>query len=269
MSTDLPLNTPVEPGSNSPPAAAEAAPVPNPEAIASVEKAIADRPDTRVARAPVAIGNMGLAPTDLESAWRLAKVFAASELVPKNFRGRPEDVLVAIELGLEVGLAPMQALQSIAVINGRPTLWGDGFLALLLASPQYRNHDEYYEVTDTKTGAVARRDGVTAEDLTHPTTCAVCTFWRRDKPEPTTRRFSVAQATTAGLIGKNGKPGPWVSYPDRMLLMRARSWAGRDTFPDVLRGIRATEEAQDDDAELPAAAETRNVKRISDSEHPL
>lgn len=259
--TDLPLNTPVEPGSNSP---AESTPQPNPQAIASVEQAIAATPDTRVARAPVAIGNMGLAPTDLESAWRLAKVFAASELVPKNFRGRPEDVLVAIELGLEVGLAPMQALQSIAVINGRPTLWGDGFLALLIASPQYRNHDEYFEV------AGARCDGLTAEDLTHDTTGAVCTFWRRDKAEPTTRRFTVAQATRAGLMGKNGKPGPWVSFPDRMLLMRARSWAGRDTFPDVLRGIRATEEAQDEAAaELPAAPESRNVKRLSDSETPL
>ena len=70
-------------------------------------------------------------------------MMAKSELVPKAFRNKPEDVLVAIQLGTEIGFAPMQALQSIAVINGRPSVWGDGFLALIMASPLYRDHDEY------------------------------------------------------------------------------------------------------------------------------
>lgn len=185
---------------------------------------------------------LGVAPTNLEEGYRLAKLFAESELVPKNFRGKPADVLVAIQLGIEVGLPPMQALQSIAVVNGRPTIWGDGLLALCMASPVYRDHDEYYEVDGE------RRDGLTAEDLLKPTTCAVCMFKRKGKDTPVIRQFTVAQARIAGLLGAKvgaGKDGPWQTYPDRMLAMRARGFAARDAFPDVLRGIISAEEAHD------------------------
>lgn len=179
---------------------------------------------------------LGVAPHSLEEGWRLAQVMAKSSLVPKDFQNKPEDVLVAIQLGIEIGLAPMQSLQSIAVINGRPSVWGDGFLALIMSSAAYQDHDEYYEV-DGK-----RVDGLTAADLTKETTAAVCTFQRKNKATATTQKFTIAMAKKAGLIGKTG---PWGTYPDRMLKMRARSWAGRDAFPDVLRGITTAEEAMD------------------------
>jgi hypothetical protein len=207
-------------------------------------------PAPPAAKTPVRIG---VSPTSLDEGWRLATMMAKSELVPKAFRNHPEDVLVAIQLGTEIGLAPMQALQSIAVINGRPSIWGDGFLALIMASPLYRDHDEYYEVDGQ------RVDGLNADALKQDTTTAVCTFYRRGKAEPVTRRFTVAQAKKAQLLGKDG---PWQTYPDRMLLMRARSWAGRDCFPDLLRGIRTAEEALD---ESTATTRVRQVTRISET----
>ena len=198
---------------------------------------------------------IGIAPTTLDEGWRLAQMMAKSDLVPKSFRNHPEDVLVAIQLGTEIGFAPMQALQSIAVINGRPSVWGDGFLALIMASPLYRDHDEYYEVDGQ------RRNGLTAEDLKKDTTAAVCTFYRHGKAQPVTRGFTVAQAKKAQLLGKDG---PWQSYPDRMLLMRARSWAGRDCFPDLLRGIRTAEEALDARETIDAPI-VREVRRVSET----
>jgi hypothetical protein len=208
------------------------------------------------AKTPVRIG---VAPTSLDEAWRLAQHMANSDLVPKSFRSKPEDVLVAIQLGTEIGLAPMQALQSIAVINGRPSVWGDGFLALIMGSALYRNHDEYYEVEGQ------RVDGLNAEALKKDTTAAVCTFWRRGKPEPVTRRFTIGQAKKAQLLDK--KDTPWIGYPDRMLLMRARSWAGRDCFPDLLRGIRTAEEALDERETIDAPI-VREVKRVSETPRP-
>ena len=193
------------------------------------ETAIAERP----AKVPVL---MGVAPKSIEEAWRLAGFFASSDLVPKAYRGKQADVLVAIQYGMELGFPPMQALQSIAVIGARPSVWGDGFLALIMASPLYQNHDEYYEV------AGDRRDGLTADDLKRDDTAAVCTFWRRGKPQPVTRRFTIAQAKKAQLWTKEG---PWQQYPDRQLAMRARGFAGRDCFPDLLRGIRTAEEVRD------------------------
>jgi hypothetical protein len=215
-------------------------------------------PDTTTALTPAPPSKIpariGAAPTTLDEAWRLAQHMANSDLVPKSFRGKPEDVLVAIQLGAEIGFAPMQSLQSIAVINGRPSVWGDGFLALIMASALYREHDEYYEVDGQ------RVEGLTAEALKKDTTAAVCTFWRRGKPEPITQRFTVAQARKAALLSKEG---PWQSYPDRMLRMRARSWAGRDCFPDLLRGIRTAEEALDEGAT--SAPIVREVRRVSET----
>jgi hypothetical protein len=201
--------------------------------------------------APRPIVRLGIAPTTLDEGWRLAQMFAKSELVPKNFRGRPEDIMVAIQYGLEIGLPPMAALSSIAVINGRASLWGDGFIAVLMSSPLYADHDEYYEVTVTKgtdpvtkapITAVERRDRLSADDLKADTTLAVCTFWRHGKKTPVTRTFSIAQAKKASLWGK---ARPWQEYGDRMLSMRARGFAGRDAFPDLLRGIKTAEEVMD------------------------
>jgi hypothetical protein len=64
--------------------------------------------------------SLGLAPLEVDAAWRFAKMLAGSSMVPKQFQNRPEDVLVAMQYGVEVGLPPMASLQSIAVINGRP-----------------------------------------------------------------------------------------------------------------------------------------------------
>ena len=72
----------------------------------------------------------GLALQSFDDAFRFAKMVANSDFAPKEFRGKPEACLLAIQKGAEVGLTPLEALQSIAVINGRPTIWGDAALAL-------------------------------------------------------------------------------------------------------------------------------------------
>jgi hypothetical protein len=66
-----------------------------------------------------------LAPATLAELMEFAEIAARSQFVPKDYRGHPEDILLAVQLGSEVGLRPLQALQNIAVINGRPAVWGD------------------------------------------------------------------------------------------------------------------------------------------------
>lgn len=204
---------------------------------------------------------LGVVPTTVEEGWRLAEMMAKSQLVPKAYRGEHAvaDIMVAVQLGAELGLAPMQALQSIAVINGRPGLWGDGLLGVIMASALYQDHDECFDVSEIRREI---RDGLTLDELKLDTTAAIVTFWRHGKPTPTTRRFSVGQARKARLLTKDG---PWQEYPDRMLHMRARSWAARDTFPDLLRGLRAAEELLDLPADdPPAATPPRRVLRASE-----
>lgn len=169
----------------------------------------------------------GLALSTFEDAFRFAGLVAKSEFAPKDFRGKPESCMLAIQHGAELGLSPMQSLQSIAVVNGRPSVYGDTALAVCKGSPLC----EYVRETIEGTG----------EQMV-----AICEAKRRGDAEPVVRRFSMTNAKLAGLAGKSG---PWTQYPERMLQMRARGFALRDAFPDVLRGLVTAEEAQDYPAE--------------------
>jgi hypothetical protein len=165
-----------------------------------------------------------LAPATFAELVEFAAIAARSQFVPKDYRNHPEDILLAVQLGSEVGLRPMQALQNIAVINGRPAVWGDALPGLCKASPVYQDLIETFDREDDP-------DFLTA----------VCTA-KRHGSTPVTAKFSIIDAKRAGLWTK---PGPWQTYPRRMLQMRARSFALRDCFPDVLKGLISVEEALD------------------------
>jgi hypothetical protein len=165
----------------------------------------------------------GLALQTFDDAMRFGKMVADSEFAPKDFRGKPASCVLAIQAGAEIGLSPMQALQSIAVVNGRPSVFGDAALAVCKASPVCEFVWE--QVTGEGDGMVA-----------------MCQAKRKGYEKATTVHFCVADAKKAGLWGK---AGPWSQYPKRMLQMRARGFALRDAFPDVLRGLVTAEEAQD------------------------
>lgn len=163
-----------------------------------------------------------IVPQDFEGAWRIATAVCTAGMAPRGLE-TPEKAMVAIMHGLEVGLTPMNALQSIAVINSRATLWGDGALGLVQASGKMESFKEWFEGEGD-----ARK--------------ALCLVKRKGDPEAKLGEFSVADAKRAGLWGKSG---PWSQYSDRMLKMRARAFALRDGFSDVLRGLGIAEEVAD------------------------
>jgi hypothetical protein len=158
--------------------------------------------------------NRGFAPTTLAEAVQFSEMLASSSMVPRAYQGKPQDVLVCVQWGYEMGLAPMQALQNIAVINGKPSVYGDAAMALVQASAVCEDVEEYFE----------------GEGTVNPV--AVCVAKRKGR-KPVTAKFSVEDAKRAGLWGKQG---PWSAYPKRMMQMRARGFALRDAFPDVLKG---------------------------------
>jgi len=165
---------------------------------------------------------MVLRPQNFDQLTVFATMAAKSALVPRDYQGKPENIMLAVQMGSELGLAPMQALQNIAVVNGRPAVWGDAMLALCKASAHWDKISERIEGE----GDAMR---------------AVCEVHRKgDNPVIVT--FAVEDAKRAGLWGKGG---PWTQYPKRMLQMRARGFALRDAFPDALRGLISAEEAAD------------------------
>ena len=182
--------------------------------------------------------NGGLQITSIDEALKLANHLCKSQLVPLNLRGKPEDVLVAILMGKELGISPIQAIQNIAVINGKACIYGDLMLALVLGSGKL----DY--IKENTTEEIAKQG------------YAICEVKRKDMSQPITRRFSLEDAKRAGLLGK---AGVWQQYPERMLQMRARVWALRDGFADILRGIMVREEVEDYNVEVVNTPTAHNV----------
>lgn len=164
-----------------------------------------------------------LASNNFEHYYRVANMMSKSEMVPKAYKDKPQDILLAMELGRTWNLGPLQAIQNIAVINGKPSVYGDALLAICSSHPEF---EDMLEEPMMENGA---------------TIGYVCTVKRRGR-SPVTQSFTIEQAAKAGLWGK---PGPWKSYPERMLKMRARGFALRDSFADALGGVNMVEDTRD------------------------
>lgn len=186
-------------------------------------------------RVPIQMGSGGIEIRSFDELARFCLAVSRSGLAPRGIT-TPEAIMVAVQAGMEVGLKPFQALQGMAVINGRPSLYGDAALAVVTAHPEFHDIEETLEGTGEKM-------------------VASCTVKRKGRL-PIKRTFSVADAKQAKLWGK---AGPWTDYPQRMLPMRARSWAMRDSFPDALKGVGIIEEQEDIPAKSP---QTRQAKAI-------
>lgn len=151
---------------------------------------------------------------DLTARMNYAHALAASSLLPASYRKQPANVLVAIEYGNALGLAPMVAIQTIHVVDGKPT-----------ASAQL-------------IGSLVRRAGHRLR-VTGDAKHAVAEIVRSDDPEYTFRsEWSLERATQANLTGK----GVWKQYPDAMLKARAITEVARDACPEVLAGVAYTAE---------------------------
>jgi len=182
-----------------------------------------------------------LAPRNLDEAMKYAELLSKSSFVPKDFKGKPGDILVAVQMGAEMGLPPIQSLQNIAVINGRPSVWGDSALAICQNHPKYESIEESIKGTG---------DSMFAE----------CIVKRKGEADCKVT-FSIQDAKKAGLWGRQG---PWSTYPKRMLQMRARGFALRDKFSDALKGMITREEAEDIPIEMKVVKEEKQYASKAD-----
>lgn len=162
--------------------------------------------------------------SSMENAMALAQNLASSSLVPAHFKDKPNDILVAMFWCESLKIPITQGLQSIAVVNGRPSLWGDGALAVVRASGKLEDMAETF-------------DG----DERNNTLRAICRVKRVGEASEAVAVFSMDDARKAGLLGRS----TYKAYLRRMLQMRARGFALRDKFPDVLMGMAVAEEMED------------------------
>lgn len=155
-----------------------------------------------------------VANTDYEMMWKISQRVATTPFVPTALRGKNEAVLACILYGAELGLGPMQSLNSIHVIEGRTAMSPELMRAMVA------RHGHRIDVLQN-TNTVCEVKGVRADTGSTATVC-----------------WTIEDAKMAGLAGKNN----WKTYPRAMLLARATSELCRIVFPDVIAGLSYTPE---------------------------
>lgn len=183
---------------------------------------------TETKKSPIAIGSFqgsrSLLLNSLSEIHQFASMVTKTDLVPKGYRGKPEDATVAIIYGMEIGLPPLASLQNISVVNGSPAVWGDAQLSLAQSSGKYEYHKSFFE-------------GEFGADNFK----AIFEVKRVGAKEPVIKEFSIADAKKAKLWGKTGT---WETHPKVMLSYKARAFALREAFADVLKGMHSAEEME-------------------------
>lgn len=137
----------------------------------------------------------------------IAERIARTELVPRQYRGRPDDIIAAAIMGAEAGFGIMTSLRYVFVIDGKPEYSTEAFLALVRRAG--------HSVTGTVSNTKATVTGV-----------------RRDTGDTITVDYTIDDAKAAGLLGK----GVWKKHQKDMLWARAVSALRRRLFPDVALG---------------------------------
>lgn len=160
-----------------------------------------------------------LVPRSLEETKEMARMLSTSGLVPEQLRGKPADIFLILAYGLEVGLPPVAALRSVAVIKGKPAPHADALVAIVLASGLC----EYFiRISSSETEA------------TYETK-------RKGNPSPQRETFTIQQAEAAGLTSNHS----WKTWRKKLLEARAKAFLARDVYADVCAGIYVAEEVED------------------------
>lgn len=196
----------------------------------------------KVEKAPLVVNEYGyIAPKTVEEAARMASAVIVAGLAPDSYKIKNTDqidankVLLGIMSALEAGLPPLYGLRQIAIINNRPTIWGDAAMALV----QSRSLIAGYEEEQIGTIPTDKDISKWPDDYGWRVTIK-----RRGQTGEYVGEFTVGMAKRAKLW-LNTKKVPWMEHPDRMLKIRARAFPLRDGFADALAGLSIREEVED------------------------
>lgn len=174
---------------------------------------------------------------NLETKFEVAKLLLRSGMLPSHYK-TPEAVLTAILYGRELGFSPIRALNSITVIQGRPTLEAQALKALAIAH-----------------GGIIK---------TVEWTDRVCTLECTRGAWTDSATYTLDDAAKAGLVNKDN----WKRMPRAMLYARAVSIVVRNMFADVLGGLYSREEIEDEPVSISEVSEKKQ-KRSRQSPAPI
>lgn len=192
----------------------------------AVQTSLADL--RRVHEAPLPAVSAGF--FDLQSfelMQRVAKGFASSTLVPKEYQGNVANCMIALNLARRINGDPLMVMQSLVIVHGRPT-WASQFM-IATVNMCGRFSALRFEFFGPKG----------SDDWG-------CRAWSVEK---TTGEKLVGSDITIALAKKEGwytrNGSKWQSMPQQMLMYRAGSWWARAYAPELSMGLMAADEARD------------------------
>ncbi len=142
------------------------------------------------------------------------EALSRANALPAQYRGKPHDLLFAVEYAGSLGLHPIAAITGIHVIDGKPSA------SAALISMLVRRAGHKLRVTGDAQSAT-------------------CEIIRADDPGFTFRvTWTMEDARAAGLATKD----VWKKYAASMLKARAVSQCARDAAEDALFGLHYTPE---------------------------
>lgn len=185
--------------------------------------------------------------------WRLGQMYARSNLVPEQYRGKPDDCAIACQLAFRWRADPMMVMQSSYIVHGRPGIEGKLLIALLNSSGKIKGRLRFKlegEGPNRKCTATAV-DAESGDEVEAVVTWAMAEAegWTKDK------------TSKSGYTQKS----KWNTMPDLMFQYRAAAFLVRVHYPEVLMGMRTVDELEDiDGGAAPASNGKKTARTVED-----
>jgi hypothetical protein len=184
---------------------------------------------------------------NLDKLYKACDTLSKSKMVPVTLQGKPADIFAILVMGTELGIKPMQALNSINVIQGKPTVSPQLMIAMIKGKIPGAVIKMEYEGADIKC-ITARSKQEYDDGFKYVAT------------------WNMARAQKMGLIGKDN----YSKQPETMLRWRAVAESCRQTFPDILMGLYAEDEFKNLDGDFIIPTEGKAaLKDMLDQDFPI
>lgn len=165
-------------------------------------------------------------------ALKIAEVISKSNIIPDNFKGKPGDVMIALDMAARLDLNLLSVMQSIYIVHGRPAWSGAFYAALITAGGRFKSYRYVERDTQEPIKEIGRNNRV----------CYIVAV-DNDGNEHTGPEVDYKMAVKEGWTSRNGSK--WQTMPVLMLRYRAAAFFVRTCCPEAAMGLREKGEEED------------------------
>lgn len=159
--------------------------------------------------------------------WRTADMLSKANIIPQQYRGKPGDCLLAMDMANRMGISPIMVMQSSQIVQGNFSWKGSACKALIDGCGKFKN--SHYVMSGKPGDNTWGCRLVATFTKTGETVSGPIVTWR--------------MAIDEGWVNKNGSK--WKTMPELMLRYRAASFFAKTECPEVLMGFQTAEEQMD------------------------